>query len=643
MALDWIGFDYPDTQGTNEKIELENKPESDNESIDISTKLKTTIEERFKPLGISWYDQFLNYVLSLSSDIQSKLLESFIDFEDLAIEFFSSNDDNTTDEKEWGYILNEDYLLSYSNFLWLDLQIDEKEEYIYHSDLKKELRSFSHRDEYYESLNNFDNILIILKDLWKNDRLRSINNDKIKELFTLIDSLKWLSWEELIKKLEDIDRYISDNLEALLDAVRKNTPWWYESDLYKSFSSAVSAMNPTLLERVNSYRNLNPDPESPSIFTHTLKWWLWSEPEKDWYNLRDRQTYRETNTNILVDTSKYPPQRFLEDNTTWYKLKTDLAVWDFYPATVEYEEVRQDLEPKISSLKDAIVYIENLNLDNISLEDIKSTLLSILWQDLYTYFGIANISSKEDIKTSIVPLIRNRLWEFEDKLKKAKEKYKRDLESLEWEYRKKLFERDEKTKDMLKFLHSIWFDLIPQSITDQLIDYLNSQNSLRGALWFTWEIDLWKGLLWSSQDLGDSDVWVQEKFLFARFVNIFISSWEEGPINTSAIIEWNWVPVWDFTPFREAISDINWLWWFSTAKKNIDFYLEKREKEYKSFNMDDIKYALNYGVIKDRRIIDWAKERLLNEQVSKAQFDYQDLWYEDMLREFLARFSKEEE
>jgi hypothetical protein len=74
----------------------------------------------------------------------------------------------------------------------------------------------------------------------------------------------------------------------------------------------------------------------------------------------------------------------------------------------------------------------------------------------------------------VIETIKENKKKSEIVLDDAKNKYEEDLKLYSSRYKENLKEKDKKTKQTLQFLHSIGFDLLPQSVTDQLIREYNN-------------------------------------------------------------------------------------------------------------------------------------------------------------------------
>lgn len=75
---------------------------------------------------------------------------------------------------------------------------------------------------------------------------------------------------------------------------------------------------------------------------------------------------------------------------------------------------------------------------------------------------------------------------------------------------------------------------------------------------------------------------------------------------------------------------------------NYEKIKDSDESKKESFSMDDIQEAIDTWELKDEKLISWAKDRLLNEETFRdVDFDYQDLWYIELLNKFLSKFDTE--
>jgi hypothetical protein len=98
-------------------------------------------------------------------------------------------------------------------------------------------------------------------------------------------------------------------------------------------------------------------------------------------------------------------------------------------------------------------------------------------------------------------------------------KYEEDIKELV----KRKKERKEKQLQTLKFLHSLGFDLIPQYMTENIINQINNSASLKAKFGFNKNIDLANGSLGFEKDSDSNSIKIPEQKAFAKFVNKMIS------------------------------------------------------------------------------------------------------------------------
>ncbi|MDD3145618.1 MAG: hypothetical protein PHV23_05955 [Candidatus Gracilibacteria bacterium] len=156
-----------------------------------------------------------------------------------------------------------------------------------------------------------------------------------------------------------------------------------------------------------------------------------------------------------------------------YKLDSKLQNNNQKNAIQEVEtNLKNDLKPineVLNTVSSVLDYLDKAISNNTELKDVKENIKNTNIS-LYTELNIENINSISDIKNTFVGLQKQKEKEKEDKIKEAKAiidlfiKQNADIAK----------EQDEKKKEVLKFLSSIGFDRIPQSITEQLVRELKA-------------------------------------------------------------------------------------------------------------------------------------------------------------------------
>jgi hypothetical protein len=115
-------------------------------------------------------------------------------------------------------------------------------------------------------------------------------------------------------------------------------------------------------------------------------------------------------------------------------------------------------------------------------------------------------------------------------------------------------------------LEGVWFNLIPQSITNAIIEQLNNPGSswLRGLIWFNTILNLSEWDLWFQTSFNDHTLGTTEKVIFAEFVNRMITADSGKPIDVNKILNWWSVPVADRTQLSIQLEQAglkdSWTW-----------------------------------------------------------------------------------
>ena len=125
----------------------------------------------------------------------------------------------------------------------------------------------------------------------------------------------------------------------------------------------------------------------------------------------------------------------------------------------------------------------------------------------------------DDLKGNTLMVLKGLKDKTEKELKDAEDEYKQTLNDQVDSYREMMSEKDDKTKKILNTLQDTGFDILPQSLTDQLIAEMQS-----GQLMPQFErsfdvknIDLANGDFGESETLENSDeLFVQN---IVRFMN----------------------------------------------------------------------------------------------------------------------------
>lgn len=259
-----------------------------------------------------------------------------------------------------------------------------------------------------------------------------------------------------------------------------------------------------------------------------------------------REALREANRGLTgerlrenFDTSVRPPRRTVSIEGSDYNLPANSGPGELYPATLEYTEVSQELEPKLASIEAFIEFIEAIDT-SLPVEEVRTSISQAL-ESSYTLrrtlwlenFDINAYGSSESIVQAIKNIIYPKRDELKERLDKAKRSYEARLQELHSRYVTQMREEHERQRSILLFLNKIGFDLLPQEFTEQIIREINIRKN----------IDLWNGMSINSDiDIAAWEFWYQlaglsedkQREAFVRLFNMMITwvaEWEEALIS----------------------------------------------------------------------------------------------------------------
>ncbi len=550
--LEWIS---PELQELSLKqIEKYNSsPKETNDEYDLLDSIDAIKNIESMEWLNDWYQEFLN------------LLKNSNDLDDLYLLIISKKNhiDNYISEN-W-FPINQETLDAFNSQFWIDVESNFKTEIKEESD--EEERSLNEEER---SLNEEEN----QKDAIENkSEAREKTQEEINSIVSLADELEehrwrflWITYEwknifDIIWDLEKSDLnnqeiYVNQleklltqqNLNKILDIIQEidaENPTNKES-LYSKFTTKLIEYNNSFYSKIAIYEWVEekeePKPTLTPSETARIYWALDTEnPTIEW------NIYK--NWDIIVDVSKIPPERFLWDEN--FSIWLDLPIWDFYPAILEFERKKQDIVPKINSI-DVLMqnkdYIDDMLDSNLNITQIKTNLKNIL--NIDTSF----INTADDLSKNNLNQLKQNL---NQELTVAERDFQNSLRQKINEYRRKIEKKDALARETLDFLRSIGFDQIPQSVTNNVIEQLNSSSGLRTSAWLTENIDFKNGILWTNSDFDENNITSQEKADFAKVFNIMIGWDENWPINIDAILNSRWAPISDYTVFQNHLEQNN--------------------------------------------------------------------------------------
>ncbi len=299
-----------------------------------------------------------------------------------------------------------------------------------------------------------------------------------------IELLKFNS-KILIEELKN-----SSGFKNALHEIRKSDPKAYEQ-IKTSFMAMDSSFENYFNEFETGEKNaaeIISDTNTRLLDKARIAAWLnnW-EVEREGFILRS--------WDIEIDISKRPPSRSIGIEWSDFRLESNLPVSVFKESVYEYEKQKLSLNPQIDKNSTDISKIKNVK-NHISELDFSSRA----WLEQAFWFVNASedVGKKQEFKEKIEQLadqdpidmnlaenLKNEIivsldwkltelkfkeWELAEQMNQIELDYKHSLEALMWQYREKIKEQDEKTRQVLEFSKNIGLHLISQSVLDMLIE-----------------------------------------------------------------------------------------------------------------------------------------------------------------------------
>ena len=423
--------------------------------------------------------------------------------------------------------------------------------------------------ETWEEVEGYNEILKSGKEEFSDFVLDLVNNWSIKDntwnLKEKLKEYKNAKWEkfkelnseilELIKSPDVIKQILNqaqidwsyDKVYNFLDALAKTTSkWWKELsqilEIYsgEGFISGWEKVNEGSLPRYKEAEN-----------------YLW---KSKWID-RNWDTY--IFWDKMVDFTNRPPEAYIFSEN-WYKLESEMQ---WMQNTAEIIKMRRELQKIKLDYKDLS---KSLSIKEHRLEELNNIPENERTQ-----------KQKEEITKleQEINNIHNKIAELVGRANDIKEFFD-TVELFDQEEKQRLKEKEEHQRDILKYLNAIWFDLIPQSVTNQFIRELQSnQLSVPGLnLSSVQNIDLNEGKFWELENEANWDKWKDNLLNFTEKM-IY---WEINP--EWSIFRWQsfkWEMAASINPVEfYGVLDKQWLrsnsWWnINTLRKN----LKKEEKK----------------------------------------------------------------
>lgn len=391
--------------------------------------------------------------------------------------------------------------------------------------------------------NNYSDLYEDIQNSWKIDEL----NNEYKDIINILKDIHNTSDDNQEKldllKSDLLGLLIVNNVaeQFLLDL------WKIDQKLYSKTLDLFNRTSDDLRQKLSHLPTIYSEPKVwPDLvdgFTSSVEATMWEGSIVIW----DKVTSKDGKK--YMDLWVEPPQAYIRSENG-FRLNTTVEFPNII--TLKENEFKQEsaqLEWLISEWKEDY----NLKLDRKQqLERVKAQL------------GSNEISTEEknrlqeqypNLDTEIselsleMDMLDTKIKENEKKLADMTAEFQREhKQAIDW-YKAQVEAKDKKTQEVLKFLEGVWFNLIPQSITNSIIEQLNNpwNSSLRGLIGFNTLLNLSEWDLWFQTSFNDHTLWTTEKVIFAEFINRMISTNPWEPIDVTKILNGWSVPVEDRT------------------------------------------------------------------------------------------------
>ena len=459
----------------------------------------------------------------------------------------------------------------FNNFLNNEFWIKQEDVKEKQEDVKEKQEDVKEKQE--NILNNIKKDILGYEDRFNKDFIKLLDSADIAWIIEYLEN--WENLDKVLSLLVEIDR------ENWVDL---SSP----ESVYSKFTFNLVELKPDLQSRINSFNS-----REGIVIIKNKSWVSYLNNAVAFASLGTDKNIKTNGSKmeaiddewdkIFVDTAEVPPLRQIALNGSDYRMETETPVWDFYEPTVSYETDKKPIIDEKLTYENNLKWFENelLSVENKLNELVeKEKFLNSTWEslsesDLQLRYDLEQ--KKIDLEEKIID-VKEQLKESERKLLELEEKYKQDLRAKVKSYSDKMKERDEKTKEVLGFLKQTWFDLLPKTLTDQIIREI--QWNVLDVKWIKLNqetLDLENGQFWETENESGWDKW---KDNIKNFLDKMLY-WEIGWENS--IFKWKefkwefWASI-DPLEFNSVLEDS----WIKTATGwNINMMRNNLKKEVK--------------------------------------------------------------
>jgi len=368
------------------------------------------------------------------------------------------------------------------------------------------------------SFDTLSNSLTNIDQNWK--------DEKTNEILTRVSNLK-----QLIAG-KDFTESFDTEIQSILAELKNNPQTLLEISLdlqtqdQKNGTHNYEAFRSSIISLDSSFTSLLPQLDTKAKLA------LWTDNLNN-AKITDKQISQTTKDGFSTTASLDGTARTLSLANSKFKLNSSLD--NDQQVQAEAEKItttaKEQLEPLTNTLKqlEAIKnYLEQALNQNTDIKEVKENV-KIFSPELYAKLWIESTNSIQNVQAltnAYIAKISAQKDETENKLKK-------DLDALTQKHKIALQEKQEKQKRVLNFLHTIWFDRIPQTILNLLIKTINTNPA---KYWLSTQIDLENGILWFTTLTWNKELNAQNMKDFIRLSNCIMSWSAEYPAKYS---NWN--------------------------------------------------------------------------------------------------------
>lgn len=174
---------------------------------------------------------------------------------------------------------------------------------------------------------------------------------------------------------------------------------------------------------------------------------------------------------ISIDISKKPPYRTLALSGSEYALEANHDLGELHKPNLTYQKQKQSITAQlitVSILQTASIqeHIADLVNHEYQLPEIKHHLKLAYGVDVSFINSLDELASPYNLESKQTDL--------EEQLNTIENQYNKALSVAIANHREKIFEQDEKTREVLQFISDIGLDLLPKESTDQIINEIQS-------------------------------------------------------------------------------------------------------------------------------------------------------------------------